>query len=1111
MTQKPKGILRSRVTALGMRVAGATLICWLMGSPLCKGQLITTAAINGTVVDQSGAGVPEAKVTITDVGTGTVTQTVSNAAGSFSEAGLAVGTYKVIVAKAGFSSFQESGIYIGPANIRTVNAVLKPSAVMTRVSVQASAAQVQTSTSEISSQVSAQQVEMLPLNGRNYGGLSALMPGVANLGAGSALGTGGFTTFNTMSINGMGQGGSLYTVDGIWNENTGSMRQTTITPDPDQIQEVRVLQNNYSPKYSLMGGSVVLVQTKSGTQTFHGGAWEYLRNDAVDARNFFSPTVPALKQNIFGFDLGGPLYIPHHYNTQKQKTFFYLNSQWVRQDAASVLLAPTPTETMRNGAFPTGGPFAATLKNPLTGQPFPNNTIPASMINANSLAFLNALYPQPNNLAGGFDNYLNLTPDILNQRDDEGRIDQNINSKLRLTAEYMDERQTGIYSAQSGPYSAAGFAYPTNHEVDTTENQLAQIQFTQILSPSMVNQTSIAMNNYVANEGIAGIWLVSQVPNFSENLPFKGFLSNRLPIVTMSGGWASEGVSTNLPLPHAGDLEDTLSDDWSWLRGNHFFGAGALVLLGTKRQTATGQSNGDFSFTGLFTGNSVADLLIGDAASFSQTNTEPRYYFHYPMVSPYVQDRWKVTRRLTITAGVRMSFRPFAHDQYDFGDVFDPADYNPAQAPIVNSNGTITATANYNPLNGLIFNGVNGVPLNFTNAHEYYWLPSIGFAWDVFGDGRTALRGGYGITSILSAGNVDVGQAAPANYPFVSSVTLVNPSFPNPVGAKVSAATVPGITTEDLAHLQGAQIQSYSLSLEHQFRTNWYVSIAGAGDIDRHLPGRENINYPLPFGAYNYNPVINAGTNSTYYYAPYAGYGAITMDASDAVAYWNALEINVRHPVGHNLLLTAAYTWSHNLTNSPGTDYASNNANFQDPYNPGLDYGNSTLNYPQIFTTSLIYGLPWFQSGAGWKSAALGGWKFSEISDIQSGSSLTPSLSVSKAGLANRPNLVGAVTGPKSVSEWFNTNAFVQPAAGFYGNAAPGSILGPGLIDFDMAVYKDFHITERHTIEFRSEFFNILNHANLSGVTTALGSGSFGHVTSATDPRILEFALRYQF
>jgi hypothetical protein len=933
------------------------------------------------------------------------------------------------------------------------------------------------------------------------------MPGVTNTAPDTALNQGGFLTSNVMSVNGMGINGTQYYLDGIWDENTGNMTQTTITPNPDTIQEVRVLENNFGVQYSLNGASTIILETKSGTKTFHGSLFEYLRNNSFDARNFFSPTTPPLHQNIFGGTIGGPLYIPHHYNTDKSKTFFFLSSQETLQNIGSVVLGADPTAAMRQGTFNTP------ITNPQTGQPFPQTgpgqyQIPASMLNPSSLALLNALAPLPNDTANGFLNYLNLNPAVNNTRDDEIRVDHNFNEKVRLMAEYLDDRQTN-----NNPYdNFLGSPYNTNSDPITTQNQLAQIQLTATLSPTMVNTTSIAMNNYVVNLGASGIWQRSQVPGFNEVLPFGGGAgTNRLPQIGFAEGWAPLGWTFTLPLDHASDLEDTLSDDWSWLRGNHYIQAGANIVFGTKRQTNFSASNGQWFFSGQFTGNPIADYLLGDSASFSQTNTEPRYYLHYPLDSPYIQDRWKVTRRLTLTAGMRVEFEPAPNLQRDFGSVFDPAKYNPAEAPIVNTNGTITPTPNYNPLNGLIINGVGGTPLNFTTAHEWYWAPSFGFAYDVFGDGKTALRGGYQITyqnAFFMAG----GNGAPSgNIPFVKNLNLITPSFPNPTGAQVAPPSAPSLTGENVSTYQSPSIQNYSLSLEHQFAHNWFASIAGAGTIGRNLSAGWNINQPLPDGPFNYNPIINTGTVFQNLYSPYLGYAGINNVQFGNSSSWNALEVLVRHPIGHNLFLNVAYTWQHSLADETcGSPLAG--CGPQNIYQPQLDYGNEAFNVPQVLTISTIWTLPWYQNAHGFKGVALGGWQYSDITSIQSGFSMSPGLSVPLQGLASRPNVAAStIGGPKTVQEWFNTAAFSAPAAGFFGNAAPGSITGPGVIDFDMALYKDFHVTERDTLEFRAEAFNIFNHTNFSGVQTALGTGNYGQVTSALDPRIMEFVLRFQF
>ena len=656
-----------------------------------RAQISTTATISGTVSDPSGAAVAGAKVTVMNENTGVTTTTQSNADGSFVASGLPVGNYKVSVVKEGFRTFTEEHIVVHPATVTNVTAVLQLGQVSSEISVVASAQQVQTATSEVSSQVSEQQVETLPLNGRNYQSLSALMPGVTNTSPGSAQNQGGFLTSNTMSINGMGQSGTLYTLDGIWNMNTGNMTQTTITPNPDTIQEVRVLQNNYSVQYSIMGANVVLLQTKSGTDQFHGS---------------------------------------------------------------------------------------------------------------------------------------------------------------------------------------------------------------------------------------------------------------------------------------------------------------------------------------------------------------------------------------------------------------------------------------------------NGVPLNFADKHKWVWSPQIGFAYDIFGDGKTALRGGYGITYNRVPTGTDCSYFCGDNPPRVQSITLTPVSFPNSTGGKPAP---PGALTlsasEDLNLKPVGMLQTYSLSIEHQFGS-WITSLAGAGNIGHNMGTYWDRNQPFPVngavpgypsGSYNYDPRINFdparnAPDFEYYFAPYQGYAGMNTNVSLANARWNALEVNVRHPVGSNLFLSAAYTWQHGLSDTRGLVFFENNNTTQDIYHPRAEYGTSNLNAYHILSVSYIWSLPWYQNAKGIEGAALGGWKYSGIATIQSGFAQDAGLSVANQGIAKLPDRTGtAISGSKTVNEWFNTAAFAAPAFGFFGSAGTGSIMGPGLVNFDMAFYKTFRFTERQNLEFRAELFNIFNHTNFNALSRNLGAGDFGKVTSARDPRIVEFALRYHF
>ncbi|HEV2378366.1 MAG TPA: carboxypeptidase regulatory-like domain-containing protein [Terriglobia bacterium] len=1089
---------------------------FLAGATNSWSQLNTTT-IGGTVTDSTGAAVPDATVTITNEGTQTPSVMETNSDGNFIAPGLPVGTYTVSVQKAGFQAYRQTGVATHPSQVTSVDAVLTIGSVSTQVHVSASAVQVQTATPEVSSEVSEKQVQTLPLNGRNFQSLSALMPGVTNMSPDTAQVQGGFLQTNAMSVNGMGITGSNYYVDGIWDMNIGDMLQLSITPNPDSIEEVRVLQNNYSAQYGMFGANQILVQTKSGTDRFHGSAWEYLRNDALNARNFFSPVVPPLKQNIFGFTLGGPVYIPGHYNTDKKKTFFFVTEQWARQiigftgtsAGVSTATAPTgadPTAAMRNGAFNTA------ITDPTTGQPFPQTSpgvyqIPQSRINPDALTFLNAMAPLPNNPAGGFNNYINLNPEVNHTRDIEGKVNHIFSDNLRMMAEYFTN-----FQLNSNPNDTfLGSPYSVNRADVTTHDQLAQLQLTWIPKSTMVNTVSVNMNNYVVNLLTAGTFEQSQIPNFHETLPFQGFLSERLPQVQFAGGWAPIGQSTSVPSPHSSNLNDTLSDDWSWLQGNHYVQAGMVVSLGTARENTFSASNGEWFFSGQFTGNPIADYLLGDAASFTQASTVIRGYIHYPLYSPYVQDRWKVNRHLTVTAGLRYEFLPSPHPQRALAANFIPSLYNPAQAPIVNSDGTITPTPGYNPVNGLVYNGVNGAPVNFTTSHQNDWAPTVGFAWDVFGNGKTSLRGGYGITYTTVPTSNDCSFNCVDAPPVITTLTLITPKFPSPVGAAASPPGAPGIAAQDLNFYPAQQVQTYSLSLEHQFPGNWLLSVAGAGNAVRHMNSNININQPLPDPPYDFNPIINGGTVFPYVYSPYLGYANITQATNALTQNWNALEVNLRHPIGHNLFLTSSYTWQHCLSEARGSAFIG--PSVQDSYHPSQNYGTCGTNVFNVWTSSLIYSLPWFRGTTGLVNQALGGWQFSDITTVQSGFALDPGLATATPGLATRPDRVPgtSATGPKTLQEWFNTNAFAAPAAGYFGNAAPGSIIGPGVFNFDMALYKDFRVKEDVNFQFRAEAFNIFNRANFAGVQTAYGAGNFGAVTAALDPRIFEFALRFQF
>jgi len=1115
-------------------LVGSLFLLALSGQ-ITSAQLTTTATISGLVTDRSGAVLAGAKIIIVNTGTGVVTGSTSNANGRFSVPGLPVGNYEVHISAAAFATHNETGIYLGPASVRNIDVALTPASVAQAVTVTAAATEVQTKTPEVASEITEQQVEALPLNGRSYEGLAALMPGVTNMDAGTALGTGGYITQNSMNINGTGQTGTLYTVDGIWNMQTSNMQETTIKPNPDAIQEVKVLQNNYGVEYNIMGANAVVVQLKSGTSTFHGGAWEFLRNDIFDARNYFATSVPKQRQNIFGWNLGGPAFIPGHYNQDRQRTFFYVNQQWVRQQQPMVFNGASPPAYMRgmgtpggNALFPSTGVYGtAYLKDPTkigscnaTSQAAcfskdvnANWVIPASRLNSNSLSFLNALAPVPNNQTSIFNNFTNLNPAINNQFDQIYKLDHNIRQNLRLTSEFLHEGQDYTYPRGQ----RLGTVFPTNYDVFHTHNSLAQIQLTQMISSTMTNQVSGSMNRYIYYHDINGIAKVAQIPGYTQNLPFKsGYLQDYLPTVTFSGGWSAMGTRSAIILPRFSELEEIVTDNWSWLRGKHYVQAGGTLLWGTHREYSNSgpSTTGAFTFNGNTTGNSIADFLLGYANTFSQSSTQVRKHLQYPLDTFYLQDQWRATRRLTLTGGFRWNFMPKPDEQRGYEVVFDPSKFDPTKAPIVSTKGNLTFTPKYDPYNGMIQNGKDGIPLNLTSAHQYYVSPIVGFAWDLRGDGKTSLRGGYSINYTKSAANSDCSVSC-ISAPVILNVNLVNVNFPNPTGGATAPPTAPVIYGEQLNNMRAADVQTYSLTLEHQFRSNWFVAIAGAGSKARHLPQQLDLNQPGPITQngvpYDYNPLINTGNYANSYFAPYQGYSTINRYVTNAFANWNALEAVMKHPLGRNVFWNVSYTWSHGLSTLSGQQFGITGSTPQNSNNPRDDYGNTTLNRAHVFTSSFIFTLPWFKTGSFWQRFFLGGWKFADMTTLESGASLSPGLSVNHEGLATRPDVIGPVRYPKTIQQWFTASAYVQPAPGFFGNAARGSITSPGLALFDMAVYKDIPISERVHMQWRTEFFNVFNHTNFNSPNTNVGAGGFGSIASAKDPRMGEMALKLTF
>ena len=1110
----------------------------------CAGWLhaqVSTGAISGTASDSTGAAIAGATVKITNQETGVSSSLTTDSGGFYSAEGLSVGTYTIDITKEGFKESITKGIQIDPGQRRANNVTLEVGSATSQVTVTANAQQVNTQTSESGGTITSKQISNLMLNGRNFQTLAIAIPGVSSTSGADAQNGGGFEGGTTLIVNGNSAEYTTYTLDGVYNMNSGNLTGINITPIVDGIAEFRVLKDNFSAKYGFAGSGQVIAETKSGTDTFHGSAWDYLRNNALDANNYFSTTTQALHQNIFGYTLGGPLIIPKLYNTDRsKKTFFFASNQWYVISAGQISRGSVFPQAMRNGDLTASPTLSGSLAldahsqallasegktNCITGP----RTLNPACFDPTAIAVLNAYVPLPNNPTGGFLNYINQGPQTTSQLDYQFRVDHQVNSRNQLMARVMYEPvKNGFpYDAWAGlPYSTVTDSY-----YQTGFNALVRLMST--ITPNLLNTVGVA-ETYdkprIANT--KGGTLPSGV-NITQAFPGADPY-NRIPNVSISDGWSGSGVSTQ-PIT-ASDGEGTISDDVSWVRGNHVLQAGALYIFGIKRQDVFTNPQGSFTFTGTHTGDPAADYLLGLDSTYSQASSQKIGSFHYREGDAYVQDDWKVNPRLTLNLGLRWVY--FSNDTASGDKVtsFSPGAYNSAQAPVVNVNGSLQINSLNQPvngsgqpanlLNGLLFAGQNGVSSGFFTPVKTNFGPRVGFAYDVFGDGTTSVRGGYGmgyqripLEMIYSA----FGQ----NPPYNNSANILNSLLSNGTAGAAAAPTTQTLSDVPL-NFRPAYIQSYSLTVEHQLRNNLIASLAYAGSVGRRLEtvANHDNNFPLPVttpsapgclapgqaasSSYDFDPCISAGTASRDYTRPYKGYSAMNDEYFQGSSNYNSLQTSLTYRSGPSQF-SVAYTYSKSLATVGGHSEGgagSQGDTAQNPRNFHAEYGPPDYDFPNDITGTWVYNIPYFKHGSKLVETTLGNWSFAGLALHQSGFALSPGLATSTAGLATRPNQVGPVSRVGKLGEWFNTGSFAAPAYGFFGNASNGTIRGPAYTSINVSLYKTFPITHRLDTQFRAEAFNLANHPNFSGVSTSLGSGNFGQVTSAHDPRILEFAVK---
>jgi hypothetical protein len=1104
------------------------------------------ATITGTVTDPSAAVVQDATVVVHDQFTNTdVREVKTNSAGEYSATLLPVGVYTITVKASGFKDAVAQDVSLHVGELRTLDVRLEPGTITERITVEASAAPVETSSAAEGTTITGTQIRELELNNRNFEQLVTLEPGVAS--SLPAIVGFGIENVDSISVNGARTTANNWTVDGSDINDTGSNATLLNVPSVDALQEFTLERGTYDAQYGRSGGGQVNVVTKSGTNEFHGDTYEFARNDVFNANDFFANSVstptPPFRYNDFGYTFGGPFYIPGHYNTDKSKSFFFWSEEWRRErtPTTDILFLPPPAEL--------GGTFAGTQLNTasapagcITNNAATNTAqISPSCFSKNATVYLQNVYSKfapnaPNN------EYIFPVSAVDNFRQEILRVDQKITSKIQAFGRYM---QDSVPTTEPGGLFAGAGLPGISSTATNAPGRNVVAHVTMSLTPTVVNEAAFNYSWGAINSHITGI---IDSPSFVDALDTSTYPFHdpygRVPGVTISG---VTGVGIPVSPYFERNIDKQVYDNLSLVRGNHSIRAGFLFQYYRKSENAVNPTNGSFSFTGSYGNPAFADFLLGDASYFDQASRDIIPDLYMADFEAYVQDDWKLRPNLTLNIGLRYAYLPTPTDRNLILDNFDPAVYNPAYAPQLDPvSGNFLPGQAVNPgnyANGIIVAKNACIPGNYFEplpptggatcspygnriAPDYNtFAPRIGIAWDPFKTGKTSVRSGYGIYYDRTLNGI-FEQNSFANPPFVGSAVaspvIAEDIFDNPTQGLATPLTPAGIHATGTPDFKVPYTQQWDFSVQREIMPNTLLEVAYVGSKGTHLLGIFDENQ-VPLSVREASPTVYVNS-----IRPYLGYGPASAIGTEFNSSYNSLQISLNRRVNQGLTLGLAFTFSRTLTNNPSdrSDAA------YDTYNFAADYGRSSFNPNEIFKLSYVYTLPFYRAQRGWVGHVLGGWEVSGITTFQAGFPTSiyqyydPFNSLDYAGsfpntfpggigidpsvVAPRPDRLANGAGPRTVAEFMNTSAFVD-AIGHFGNAARGIVTGPGLNNWDISGIKNVKVSERVNVQFRAEFFDAFNHVSFNSFDNYTDDPAFGQLNGDFSPRIIQLGLKLYF
>ena len=1056
------------------RLSILTLVC------LTLARAQSTAVISGSVEDSTGGLIPGASVTAIQQQTDQHFDAISDSQGRFSFPRLPVGTYKLQVTRAGFRRFESETIRLDADQTRQANVVLQVGEASESVQVSGAIALVETIGGVLRETVDEKRISELPLNGRNALDLQLLVPGsVPGIAANSSLGQNG-----AVSINGARGASNNYLLDGGDN-NDPQLNTPAIVPNPDSLEEFSILTNNYSAEYGRGTGAVINAITKSGTNQFHGSAYEFVRNYAFDARNFFSLTVPKLQRNQFGGSFGGPAWIPHVYKG-RDRTFFFFAYEGLRQRQANTvsnLIVPTSLE--RTGDF-----SQSRLKptDPVTKAPFPNAIIPASRFDPAAQNFLGIFIPLPNAPGG---RHIYNSPDNLDHDQIIVRGDHNIGSRHRLTGRYFHDWSSELRTA----------GLPILKSDNNFDTSSVMGNYTWTASPSLLNSAQFSFSRLFLNRGplpagdnvtyqTLGVKAPSDTPQYPTD--YRG---------SVSGYWNLN--QDNLVTILNKTLE--VVDNVSYMTHGHMLKFGGQFRRATSDRYTANLTDPQFTFNGQFSTNALADFLLGLPNVMSQGSLRVNA-IRSPEMSYFFQDDWKIRPNLALSIGVRWD--PFFPD-YDASDslsVFRPG-----------RQSTVYPTAPP----GMLFVGDKSVPRGGVPNDWNNIAPRFGVAWTP--TAKTSVRGAYGIFYETPA--IHQLSAFSQNLPFSAQIQINAPySFSDPYRGQVDpfpytrptsaqarsqyVFLTPAVVGETLAAgLVDGYMQQWNVSIQRETGQGIVVTAAYVGSKGTKLPIQRELNPAI------YGPgATTANINQRRIYAPY--YSAIADYESNGFSTYHSLQLSLNKRFSQGYTILANYTWAKSIDN----DSLDTAGAIQNPLDLRPEKSLSDFDIRHRFVASFLWEIPSFKKG--WAQWVIGGWQLNGILTLSKGQPFNVVSGQDRAlsgGGSQRPNLVGDPhldTGratDRLIAQYFNPAAYVLPPLGSYGNSGRNTLIGPGMVNLDSSLFKMFPIRETVKLQFRAEFFNALNGVNFAAPVANISTGTVGSILSAGSPRILQFGLRLAF